>query len=205
MALLRLNVSTQKPASSKTRSWPSRFKMEGRTGLRDLMSRVWRRSSRGGKEQGPYPLQARPLTPSQITFIQIIGSRGEVSPPRESLETVVSRVYKPSDMAKELPAFLQKVLDKFSNSRDFTISVALHAILIGLFGGTVLYRAVQEPPDFEGETGGFVQPNETAASPPAQQAPPQETTFNVATVAPQPVRPSSIRSRLPRRILSTSP
>jgi hypothetical protein len=87
-------------------------------------------------------------------------------------------------MAKELPAFLQKVLDKFSNSRDFTISFALHAILIGLFGGTVLYRAVQEPPDFEGETGGFVQPNETETSPPAQQAPPQETTFNVATVAP---------------------
>jgi hypothetical protein len=87
-------------------------------------------------------------------------------------------------MAKELPAFLQKVLDKFSTSRDFTISFALHAILVGLFGGTVLDRAVQEPPDFEGETGGFVQPNETAASPPAQQAPPQETTFNIATVAP---------------------
>ncbi|HEY5704536.1 MAG TPA: DUF4159 domain-containing protein [Terrimicrobiaceae bacterium] len=87
-------------------------------------------------------------------------------------------------MAKELPVFLQKVLDKFSNSRDFTISFALHALLIALFGGTVLYRAVQEPPDFEGETGGFVQPNETAASPSAQQAPPQETTFNVASVAP---------------------
>ncbi len=96
----------------------------------------------------------------------------------------MSRVYKHSLMAKELPAFLQKVLDKFSSSRDFTISFALHAILIGLFGGTVLYRAVQEPPDFEGETGGFVQPNEAAAQPPAQQAPPQETTFNVATIPP---------------------
>ena len=96
----------------------------------------------------------------------------------------MSRVYKHSDMAKELPAFLQKLLDKFSNSRDFTISFALHAIFIGLFGGTVLYQAVQEPPDFEGETGGFVQPSEEAALPPAQQAPPQETTFNVATVPP---------------------
>ena len=86
-------------------------------------------------------------------------------------------------MAKELPAFVQKVLDKFSNSRDFTISFALHAILVALFGGTVLYRAVQEPPDFEGETGGFVQATEAAARPPAQQAP-QETTFNVATVSP---------------------
>ena len=82
-------------------------------------------------------------------------------------------------MAKELPAFLQKLLDKFSTSRDFTISFALHAILIGLFGGTVLYQAVQEPPDFE---GGFVQPNAEGVAPPAPQAPPQETTFNVASV-----------------------
>jgi hypothetical protein len=55
-------------------------------------------------------------------------------------------------------------------------------VLIALFGGTVLYRAVQEPPDFEGEWGGFVQPNEVAAPPARQQAPPQETTFNVAAV-----------------------
>ncbi|HEY5768605.1 MAG TPA: hypothetical protein VIS71_02060, partial [Terrimicrobium sp.] len=66
----------------------------------------------------------------------------------ESLETVVSRVYKHSEMAKELPASLQKLLDKFSGSRDFTISFALHAILVGVFGGTVLYQAAQEPPDF---------------------------------------------------------
>ena len=97
---------------------------------------------------------------------------------------MVSRVYKHSEMAKELPASLQKLLDKFSGSRDFTISFALHAILVGVFGGTVLYQAAQEPPDFEGETGGFVQPNEAAIPPPARQAAPQETTFNVATVAP---------------------
>ena len=78
---------------------------------------------------------------------------------------------------------MQKLLDKLSNSRDFTISAALHAVLIALFGGTVLYRAVQEPPDFEGEWGGFVQPNEAAAPPATQQPPPQETTFNVAAVA----------------------
>jgi hypothetical protein len=87
-------------------------------------------------------------------------------------------------MAKELPALLQKVLDKFSNSRDFTISFALHAILVALFGGTVLYRAVQEPPDFEGEAGGFVQPSENQSPRPAQPAAAHETTFNVATVAP---------------------
>jgi Domain of unknown function (DUF4159) len=93
-------------------------------------------------------------------------------------------------MAREFPVFLQKVLDKFGSSRDFTISFALHAILVALFGGTVLYRAVQEPPDFEGETGGFVQPTEVVARPPAQQLLPQETTFNVATIPP----PTSLSS-----------
>jgi hypothetical protein len=85
-------------------------------------------------------------------------------------------------MSLEVTVLFQRVLDKFSSSRDFTISATLHAILIALFGGTVLFRAVQEPPDFEGELGGFVQPNEAAAPPPTQQPPPQETTFNVASV-----------------------
>ncbi len=85
-------------------------------------------------------------------------------------------------MSLDLAGLVQKLLTKLSNSRDFTISAALHAVLIALFGGTVLYRAVQEPPDFEGEWGGFVQPNEVAAPPATQQPPPQETTFNVAAV-----------------------
>ncbi len=88
-------------------------------------------------------------------------------------------------MAKELPPFVQKVVDKFSNSRDFTISFTLHAILIAIFGGTVLFQAVQEPPDFEGESGGFVQAGEQTAQQPTQQVQPQQTTFNVTTV-PQP-------------------
>jgi hypothetical protein len=85
-------------------------------------------------------------------------------------------------MSLDVAGLVQKLLTKLSNSRDFTISAALHAVLIALFGGTVLYRAVQEPPDFEGEWGGFVQPNEVAAPPATQQPPPQETTFNVAAV-----------------------
>ena len=67
-------------------------------------------------------------------------------------------------MSVDVAGLVQKLLTKLSNSRDFTISAALHAVLIALFGGTVLYRAVQEPPDFEGEWGGFVQPNEVACS-----------------------------------------
>jgi Domain of unknown function (DUF4159) len=85
-------------------------------------------------------------------------------------------------MSVDVAGLIQKLLTKLSNSRDFTISAALHAVLIALFGGTVLYRAVQEPPDFEGEWGGFVQPDEVAAPPATQQPPPQETTFNVAAV-----------------------
>lgn len=88
-------------------------------------------------------------------------------------------------MAKELPPIVQKIVDKFSNSRDFTISFTLHAILIAVFGGTVLFQAVQEPPDFEGESGGFVQQGEQVAQQPTQQVQPQQTTFNVTTV-PQP-------------------
>ena len=88
-------------------------------------------------------------------------------------------------MANERPPFLQKLIDKFSNSRDFTISFALHAILVAIFGGTVLFQAVKEPPDFEGGSGdSFVEASDPNTPPQPQQAPPQQTTFNPATVTP---------------------
>lgn len=86
-------------------------------------------------------------------------------------------------MAKELPPFVQKILDKFSNSRDFTISFVLHVILIAIFGGTVLFQAVQEPPDFEGESGGFVQ-GDTSAPLPQQQQQVQQPTVNTLVAPP---------------------
>ena len=65
---------------------------------------------------------------------------------------------------------VQKLFDKFSNSRDFTISFVLHVILVALFGTTVLFQAVQEPPDFQGDPGDrFVAAAETAPKPPAQE------------------------------------
>jgi len=73
------------------------------------------------------------------------------------------------------PPILQKLLDKFSNSRDFTISFVLHLILIAIFGTSVLFQAVQEPPDFEGQTGGFVAETEEAATPPQTQQQTLET------------------------------
>jgi hypothetical protein len=77
-------------------------------------------------------------------------------------------------------ALLQKLIDKFSNSRDFTISFVLHVILVAIFGTTVLFQAVQEPPDFEGESGGFVGGSEeTAAPPPTAQQVPQTPNITV--------------------------
>jgi len=90
-------------------------------------------------------------------------------------------------MANELPPFLQKLIDKFSNSRDFTISFALHAILVAIFGGTVLFQAVKPPPDFEGGSGdSFIEQADDNTPPQPQQAQPQQTTFNPATVTPPP-------------------
>ncbi len=77
--------------------------------------------------------------------------------------------------------FLQKLIDKFSNSRDFTISFALHAILVAVFGGSVIFQAVQEPSDFEGGSGEFVQGAESSAPPPPTPQTPPETSFSVTT------------------------
>lgn len=94
-------------------------------------------------------------------------------------------------MATQDP-LIQKILDKFSQSRDFTISFVLHLIIVMIFGTTVLFHAVQEPPDFEGGEGGFVQGGEAQASAPQQtDVTPQETTFDVSTV-PTPTNTSSL-------------
>lgn len=93
---------------------------------------------------------------------------------------------------------LQKLVDKFSNSRDFTISFVLHVILVAIFGTTVLFQAVQEPPDFEGDSGGFTSGEANVSTPPPQNTPPVPTpnitvtpTSNpvntITTVAPSPV------------------
>lgn len=92
-------------------------------------------------------------------------------------------------MAKELPPFVQKFLDKFSNSRDFTISFTLHAILIAIFGGTVLFQAVQEPPDFEGGDGGFVESSDSPQAPQPQQQMVQQPTVNTLVAPPSASNP----------------
>jgi hypothetical protein len=84
--------------------------------------------------------------------------------------------------APEKNSLLERLIDKFNNSRFFTISFVLHVLLIVIFGGTVLFEAMQEPPDFEGGEGGFLAGGEEVAAPPsAAQVQPQETTFTVST------------------------
>lgn len=84
--------------------------------------------------------------------------------------------------APEKNSLLDRLIDKFNNSRFFTISFVLHVLLIVIFGGTVLFEAMQEPPDFEGGEGGFLAGGEEVAAPPsAAQVQPQETTFTVTT------------------------
>lgn len=76
-------------------------------------------------------------------------------------------------------ALLQKLIDKINSSRFFTISLGLHILLIIVFGGTVMYQAIQEPPDFEGEGGGFVAQGEASTQPQPTQTMPQQTNFTV--------------------------
>lgn len=81
---------------------------------------------------------------------------------------------------------LSNLVDKFSNSRDFTISFVLHLILVFVFGSTVLYQAVQEPPDFEGESGGFVADAADTTAPPQEAQPASQTPNITVTAAPAP-------------------
>lgn len=71
-------------------------------------------------------------------------------------------------MSEDSQSPLEKFIEKLKNSRDFTISLLIHVILVSIFGGTVLFQAVQEPPDFEGGGEGFVGSAEEVAAPPQQ-------------------------------------
>ncbi len=73
---------------------------------------------------------------------------------------------------------IQKLIDKFNQSRFFTVSLLFHIVLVAIFGSTVLFQAIQEPSDFEGGEGGFVDDAAMVAAPPAPLMQ-QPTTFTV--------------------------
>lgn len=87
--------------------------------------------------------------------------------------------------------FIQKLLDRFGSSRYATISFLLHVLLIAGFGGTVLFQAASEPPDFigAGGDGKFVASSENNTPPPPQNQPAKETSFKVTTDTQQPTTP----------------
>jgi hypothetical protein len=74
---------------------------------------------------------------------------------------------------KKSPHLLERFVSNLRNSREFTISLLIHIIFVAVFGGTVLFQAVQEPPDFEGDGGFVTGGGEQVAAPaqPVQQMP----------------------------------
>jgi len=70
------------------------------------------------------------------------------------------------------------------NDQSATISLLLHVILVALFGGTVLFKKMEPPPDFSAE-GGFVGDSSENSSPPGPPviAPPTPD-MSQATMAP---------------------
>src|SRR5690606_35705765 len=95
---------------------------------------------------------------------------------------------------------VQKLIEKFNNSRYAAISLTLHIIIIAIFGGTVLFHAVSEPSDFEGEGGSFVTGEASSAPPqPTQPLPQQEMNVTVATPAPStnPIETITVNSATP--------
>lgn len=118
-------------------------------------------------------------------------------------------------MANRPPDVLQRLIEKFSESRDFTISFVLHMIIVFAFGTTVLFQAVQEPPDFEGGEGGFVGGEEEAAAAPVVQPQimPQQNQLTVAPTAVNnnalnaitTVAPSAVNFTMAQMVVAPSP
>lgn len=97
-------------------------------------------------------------------------------------------------MSEDSQSPLQKFVEKLQNSRDFTISLLLHVILVSIFGGTVLFQAVQEPPDFEGGGEGFVGSSEQVTAPPVQQTQVMPPTQDVTVMATPVSNPSAVNA-----------
>ncbi len=98
-------------------------------------------------------------------------------------------------------SWFDRLVDRFSNSRFFTISFILHVLLIAFFGGTVLVEVMQKPSDFTGGPHGFVAvPEHQPAPPRPDQGLPPGTTINVAPQPSQSAPPPIITTIGPSRL-----
>lgn len=62
-------------------------------------------------------------------------------------------------------------IERLARSRDFSISLILHLLLVVLFGSTVLFEVVQQPPEMiSSDPGGLVPPQAVASRPPQSPA-----------------------------------
>jgi len=88
---------------------------------------------------------------------------------------------------------MNRIVEKLGNSRDMVISFILHVILIAVFGGTILFKAVQEPPDFTSETQ-LVTPSTNIQKPEQNQAVIPDMPNNVAMQTQQQHQPITTTS-----------
>lgn len=74
-------------------------------------------------------------------------------------------------------SFMKRLQERLAASRFFTFSLLLHVVLVVLGGSVVLFKAYQEPPDFEASEGGLVSGETTAAPPPETPQDMSQATF----------------------------
>lgn len=81
-------------------------------------------------------------------------------------------------MARQLPPLAQRFLDRISRSRDLSISVSIHAIIVLLFGLAVIPSALKVPAEFKATEG-------LVAKVPPEIRPPEQSPVR-EVVAPDP-------------------
>jgi hypothetical protein len=89
------------------------------------------------------------------------------------------------------------LIDKLSSAQSFTFSTLIHAVLVLLLGGTVLFKHYSQPPDFAAPPGGLVSNDETVQPPPDPQPQLQQPSYaqaaaDIAAVATAPSAVASI-------------
>jgi hypothetical protein len=75
----------------------------------------------------------------------------------------------PAEPEPEL-TLLQKVRFRLAESRYFMLSLVIHSIIVILAGTIVLFKAIIEPPDFEGEGNGLISSTDDLSPPPETPA-----------------------------------